>query len=581
MTLQAEETPTGLARYVPILSWLPQYQRGWLRIDLVAGLTASAVVIPQAMAYASIAGLPVEVGLYTSFVPMVIYALLGTSRPLSVSTTSTIAMLTATVLTRTVGGSVNPYDYIVPAASLAFLVGVFLLLAGILRLGFVANFISEPVLVGFKAGIGVVIFVSQLGKVLGLSLEKGPILQTFVQIFDNFASINWVTVGIALLTLAILILLPRFIKRVPAALVAVAVGILLSALVNLEALGVALVGSIPAGLPSLSPPDFSLFQSLWPGALGIALMSFVESVAAARAFMQRGDQIPDASHELVALGVANLGGGLTSSMPAGGGTSQTAVNDNAGARSQLAEITTAAVVLVTLLFLAPLIGLMPQATLGALVLVAAAGLIKLGEFRAIRAIRNVEFVWAVVAFFGVMVLGTLQGILVAVIVSLLALLYLAGHPPVYVVGRKAGTDVFRPLEDHPQDEVLPGLLMVRIEGLMYFASAPRALERITLLTRQNEPRVLVLDFSAVPNFEYTALKQFSRYEEKLHASGITLWLAALNREVFQVVEHSPLGMNLGHERMFFNLEQAMEAYQRMQTGSQELSTSGGHLKGEN
>ena len=305
-------------------------------------------------------------------------------------------------------------------------------------------------------------------------------------------------------------------------------------------------------------------------------MSFVESVAAARAFAHRGDPIPDASQELIALGAANLGGGLTASMPAGGGTSQTAVNDSAGARSQLAEVTTVVVVLVTLLFLAPLIGLMPQATLGALVLVAAAGLIKIGEFRAIRVIRNVEFIWAVIAFFGVIVLGTLQGIMVAVITSLLALLYLAGHPPVYAVGRKVGTDVFRPLEDHPQDETMPGLLMVRMEGLMYFASASRALERIAVLVRHYQPRILVLDCRAVPNFEYTALKHFSGYEEKLRDAGVTLWLAALNRDALKDFERAPLGKALGHDRMFFNLEQAMEAYEVIQEDMKETAVSGGN-----
>jgi len=534
-----------------------------LRFDLVAGLTAAAVVIPQAMAYATIAGLPVEVGLYTALVPMLIYSLLGTSRPLSVSATSTIAMLTATELARLVQ-SADPYDYIIPAATLAFLVGLFLLLAGLLRLGFIANFISTPVLTGFKAGIGVVIFVGQLGKVTGLALEKGPILLTILSLLQNLDQIHWPTLALSLLTLAILVFLPRLTKRVPAALVAVAFGILLSAPVGLEALGVALVGPIPAGLPPLTLPDLSLVRSLWPGALGLALMSFVESIAAARAFIQRGDPLPDADQELLALGIANIGGGFASAMPAGGGTSQTAVNDQAGARSQMAEMATVGVVVVTALFLAPLISLMPQATLGALVLVAAAGLIKLGEFREIREIRVLEFVWAITAFFGVIILGTLEGILLAVIISILALLYNAGHPPMYVVGRKPGTDVFRPVQDHPGDETFPGLLMLRTEGMMFFASAPRALGQMTELIREHQPQVVVLDCSAVPNFEYTALKEFSEYEDKLRTSGIQMWLAALNTEAFQVIERAPLGKTLGHERMFFNLEQAVEAYQGMQ-----------------
>ncbi|MBK5108791.1 MAG: STAS domain-containing protein, partial [Anaerolineales bacterium] len=190
-------------------------------------------------------------------------------------------------------------------------------------------------------------------------------------------------------------------------------------------------------------------------------------------------------------------------------------------------------------------------------------LVKLGEFRKIRNVRRTEWIWAVVAFFGVIILGTLQGILVAVILSILALLYLASNPPVYRVGRKVGTDVFRPLKDHPGDETFPGLLMLRTEGVMFFASAPHAIDQIALMAREHQPKIIVLDCSPVPNFEYTSIKQFSDFDDKLHTSGVTLWLAALNREAFETIEKTELGKALGHERMFLNLEQAVEAYQKL------------------
>jgi MFS superfamily sulfate permease-like transporter len=262
--------------------------------------------------------------------------------------------------------------------------------------------------------------------------------------------------------------------------------------------------------------------------------------------------------------MGNVGGGFTQAFPAGGGTSQTAVNDQAGAKTQLAEMVTVGVVVVTLLFLAPLISLMPVATLGALVLVAAAGLIKVGEFRAIAHIRRIELWWSIFAFAGVIILGTLEGILVAVVVSMLDIIYQANHPPVYVVGRKPGTDVFRPLDDHPDDETFPGLLMLRTEGRIYFASAPRVREKMRALIQQDQPCVLALDCSAVPDIEYTALRLLTDFEEKLSEAGITLWLAALNPEPLRIIERSALGERLGHERMFFNLEQAVGAYQRMQ-----------------
>jgi MFS superfamily sulfate permease-like transporter len=236
------------------------------------------------------------------------------------------------------------------------------------------------------------------------------------------------------------------------------------------------------------------------------------------------------------------------------------VNDQAGARSQLAEAVTAGVVAVTLIFLAPLISLMPEATLGALVLVAAAGLIKVGEFQAIERIRRHELVWALITFVGVVVLGTLEGILVAVVASMLDIIFQANHPPVYILGRKPGTSVFRPLAEHPDDETIPGLLMVRTECRLYFANSSRAREKATALIQREQPEVVVVDCSAIPDLEYTALKGLIDFEGRLAEAGITLWLAALNPEPLRVVHRSALGATLGHERMFFNLEEAVEAY---------------------
>jgi SulP family sulfate permease len=547
---------------LPILSWLPDYQRAWLRFDILAGLTAAAVVIPQAMAYASIAGLPVQVGLYTALVPMTVYALLGTSRPLSVSTTSTIAILTASELA-VVASNSDPADTLLAASTLALLVGVFLLLAGVLRLGFIANFISLPVLVGFKAGIGLVIFVGQLGKVVGISVEKGPWLDTILAVIKSFPSWHLPTLLVGLFTLGLLVTLPRLLPRLSAPLVAVTAGIAASALFNLGNFGVDLVGEIPPGLPAMRLPDLAMVSQLGLGALGIALMAFVESIASARAFAGHKDPPAEANRELVALGAANLAGGLFQAMPAGGGTSQTAVNEQAGARTQLAELVTAGFVVLTLLFLAPLIGLMPQAALGALVMVAALGLMKIREFRAIIRIRRTEFWWAVIALVGVVVLGTLNGIVIAVAASLLSLIYEANHPPLYALGRKPGTDIFRPYDEFSGDEIFPGLLILRTEGRLTFASTPRLKDMVWELIREIEPEVLALDMQAVPNIEYTALQMLAVFEEKLSQAGITLWLVGLNPEALKVVERSQLFKTLGHERMFFNAEQAVEVFQAL------------------
>lgn len=542
-----------------MLDWLPHYQPSWLRFDLLAGLTTAAVVIPQAMAYATIAGLPVEVGLYAALTPMLVYVLLGTSRVLSVSVTSTVSMLTAAVLVAAVPGG-DPSQVITAAGTLAALVGLLLILAGVLKLGFLANFISDPVLTGFKAGIGVVIFVGQIGKAVGISVPKGGFVATVIGTIQGLDAVDWVTIFITLLTLAILILLPRFNRRIPASLVAVAVGLIAALILNRMGAHVELVGAIPSGLPSFQMPELSLVSALLPGAAGIALMSFVESIAAARAFAEEDAPPVDADQELLALGFANVAGGFFQAFPGGGGTSQTAVNQQSGAKSQLASLTTALTVALTLLFLAPLVSLIPQPTLAALVLVAAAGLVQVGEFRAIGQIRRAELCWALIAFVGVLLLGTLEGILVAVAVSLLTLVYAANHPPVYALGRKAGADVFRRLDEHPDDEVLPGLLMMRIEGFMNFASVPRTRDRIDELIHETNPQVVILECSAIPDIEYTALKKLINLERKLDRAGIELWLVGLNPVPLHMIRRSALGERLGDERMFFNLNLAVKAF---------------------
>jgi SulP family sulfate permease len=544
-----------------VLSWMSGYKPDWLRLDILAGLTASAVVVPKCMAYAAIAGLPVETGLYAAFVPMVIYSLLGTSRTLSVSTTTTIAILVASELAGVTPGG-GPGERAAAAATLAVLVGGFLILAGILRLGFIANFISDPVLTGFKAGIGLVIIVDQLPKLMGFHIGKTGFFRDLLSIGTHIPDSVMPTLVLGLVTLGLVLGLEHFRPRFPAPLLGVVLGIGGAAFLGLKQAGVELVGAISGGLPAFALPNIALAGKLWPGALGIALMAFTESIAAGRAFVGHGDQHPEANRELIALGLANLGGGLFQAMPSGGGTSQTAVNSQSGARSQAAALVTMAVVVAVLLFLAPLVALMPQATLAAVVIATTVGLLNPRDFRAIARIRHMELWWALAAFAGVVLLGTLQGILVAVAVSLVVLLYQANHPPTYAMARKPGTDVFRPLSTrHPGDETFPGLLIVRTEGRMTFASAPRIGGRLRELILQANPRILVIDFSAVPDIEYTALKMLTEFEEKLREGGITLWLAALNPEPLRVIQRSPLGETLGRERLFFNLEQAVEAFQ--------------------
>jgi len=303
------------SRLLPV--WLARYQREWLSGDVVAGLITSAVVIPQAMAYASIAGLPVHVGLYTALAPMILYSLFGTSRLLSVSSSSTISILVAAALGR-VARSGGDTSALTACATLALLTGTFLLAAWALRLGFVASFISEPVLIGFKGGIGLVIVLDQIPKILGVHYPKEGFFHNLEALIDALPHTVLPTLLLGAATLSLLILLKRYAPKLPAPLFAVVMGIAAVAMLNLGALGVETVGTIPRGLPSLTVPDLSLVKQLWPAALGIALMSFTESIAAARAFASSGDAPLRPNRELLATGVANVGGALVGAMPAGG-----------------------------------------------------------------------------------------------------------------------------------------------------------------------------------------------------------------------------------------------------------------------
>ena len=547
--------------------WLRSYRKEWLRPDVVAGVTTAAVIIPKAMAYATIAGLPVQVGLYTAFLPMIIYAVLGTSQVLSVTTTTTIAILAAAELGEVVPGG-DPSSLLAASATLTLMVGAMLVLASILRLGFVANFISEPVLIGFKAGIGLVIVLDQLPKILGIHIAKSGFFRTQISLVRHLPQTSLITLAVGITMILILVGIEHFAPKLPAPLFAVGAGITGAYLLNLNTHGVELVGYIPRGLPSLTVPALSFAEKLWTGALGIALMSFTETIAAGRAFARNDEPVPQANRELLATGLANAGGAFLGAMPGGGGTTQTAVNRLAGACTQVSELVTAAITLVVMLLLAPMIALMPQATLAAVVIVYSIGMIKPAEFRAILSVRRTEFIWALVAFAGVVLVGTLKGILVAIIVSLFALAYQVADPPVYILGRKRGTNIFRPRSDeNPDDEEFPGLLLLRVEGRIFFANAGQITHKMKPFIEEYKPRVVAIDMSAVPDLEYTALKTLTEGEKRNREHGILLWLVGMNPQVLAMVRKSQLGTALGNDGMQFNLEIAAAKYQAMTSGT--------------
>jgi high affinity sulfate transporter 1 len=536
----------------------PTASGGSLRLDVIAGLTAATVVLPKAMAYATVAGLPVEVGLYTAFVPMLLYALLGTSRVLSVSSTTTLAILVGAQLQMVVPDG-DAGRMLTAAATLTMLTGVLLIAASVLKLGFVANFISTPVLTGFKAGIGLVIVLDQLPKLLGIHITKEGFFRDVVSVVQHLPETSGLTLAVGATALVGLLVMERLKPHSAAPLIAVGGGIAASWVFGLAALGVSTVGRIPQGFPSLALPDVALVWQLLPGALGIALMSFTETIAAGRAFAKVSEPPIRADRELLATGAANLGGGLFGAMAAGGGTSQTSVVRSVGGQSQKASLVTATVAVATMLFLAPLLGLLPNAVLAAVVIVYSVGLIQPAEFRAIRNVRTMEFRWALVACLGVLVFGTLQGIVVAIVVSMIGLASQVANPKVYVIGRKRGEDVLRPLE--PGDETFEGLLILRPEGRLFYANAQQVSDRINELVAEHKPRVLALDLSRVFDIEYSAVQMLVEGEKRATEHGATVWLAGLSPAVMESLRHTALLARLGEERLLPNARAVIRQYQ--------------------
>jgi high affinity sulfate transporter 1 len=490
---------------------------------------------------------------------MPIYALLGTSRPLSVSVSSTVSILTVSALV-----GIPPERVTASAALLALLFGATMVFAGLLRLGFLAEFISQPVLVGFKTGAGLFIASGQLGKLLGVPVPSGDFFEQMADAVLRLPDAHPLTLALGLTSIALLLALHHWAPRVPGPLVVVVLGIVMAQALGLAARGVTVIGPIPPGLPTPSVPDLQDIRRLLWAALGIALMSSIDSIGAARAFAAQQEPRIDANRELVAVGAAALGAGLLHGYPPDGGMSQTAVNRAAGARTQLAQLITAGMVLLTLTLLTPLFESLPQASLGALVLVAVTGLVDIAAMRRIGRIRRRDLLLSLVAAGGVLVLGILEGVLVAVVVSLLVLLYETNTQPVELLGREPGTQHWRALSPTQTGETVPGLAVVRAQGRLYFANAQRVTDHIFVLAEGVSPpaRVVIFDASVIPDLEFTALQALAVLNQELHNHGTAFWLAGLHRVPREMVQRALALYEGPSAPLYDDVEAAVAAFER-------------------
>jgi SulP family sulfate permease len=550
-----------LERYLPILRWLPAYPREWLRGDLTAGITSWGVMVPVALAYAGLAGVPPELGLVTAFAALAAYAVFGTSRFSKVTVSSTMAVMSASVIGSL--GLRDPATAIALTAALALIVGGMLVGAGIARLGFISDFLSKAVVTGFIAGLAITIIVGQLPKVLGVSIDAEAVPEQVLDLAAEFGGYNPYAIAIGLISIAIILGLRAISRKIPGPLVALVLGIVAVPVLGLEDYGVAVVGEIATGLPLPSLPRIPLSDVpfLIVGAAGIVFLAVGESIGTARAYAAKhGDRI-DVDQELLALGASNLASGMFGGFVADASVSQSATAEDAGARSQLSSLVTAGLVLLTVLLLAPLFKTLPNAVLGAIVIVAALSLIDIGELRRYWAWRRADFAIALVALVGVVLTSVLVGMVVAVLLSLVLLLYRASRPYVAALGRlSGGRGSFADLARHAEAVPIPGILVARIDAPLYFFNANVAYTQIIELFGRISPApsVVVLDLAATADLDVSTGDMLFELHQELRALGVELRLAQVRAKVRDRMRTMGLMDEIGEQRVHLSVAAAVE-----------------------
>ena len=547
---------------------LRQYQRGWLRPDVVAGLTVAAYFVPQVMAYAELAGLPAVVGLWVALAPLVLYFLLGSSRLLSLGPESTTALLTATAIGPLAAG--DPARYAALAAVLALLVGVICVVGWAARLGFLADLLSKPVLIGYLTGIAVIMMTGQLGRLTGAPVEGDSPPAEVVSAIRLIDQWKLAPVLLSVVALTSLLALARWTPRLPGPLVVVALAAFVTWAAGLSDKGVAVVGTVPSGLPTPHVPSMSLHDVglLALPAVGVALVGYTDTVLTGRAFANRGGGTTDPGRELLVLGLANLSASLVRGFPISSSGSRTALATASGAKSQVYSLVAAAAIVATLVFAGPLLATFPIPALGALVVFAAIRLIELGEFRRIAAFRRSEFLLAMATTVGVIALDVLYGVLLAIALSVLDVLRRVARPHDGILGYVPGIAGMHDIDDYPDARPVPGLVVYRYDSPLFFANAEN-FHRRALAAVDDAPtpvRWLLLNTEANIQIDVTAVDALDALREELASRGIVLALARVKQELRDDLESAGFLDRLGPGRVFYTLPTAVEAFRAEQPG---------------
>ncbi len=543
----------------PALEQARAYRRPWLARDLLTALTILAVIVPQGLAYGELAGLPPVAGLYAALVPLLLYPVFASSRRLMVGPESGLAILTATALAPLAAAQTSRYAAL--AAMLALLMGAIMILGGIFRLGVLADFLSRPVLIGFMNGVAVILVASQLPRLFGISVHAESTLGKIWGVITNLGETSWRTLVLGLALIGVLALTARLGPKVPGALVALVLGGAAVVALDLAQKGVSIIGVVPKGLPDLTYPSVGLADvgTLIPLAAGLALVGFSEAILTARAFAEKHGETVDADHELVAMGIGNVGVGFTQGFPTSASQSRTAVADTSGMRTQLAQMLAAVLVGVFLLFFTGILKNVPQVALAAIVIYAALGLFEERQLRALYRVDRTEFGLAIATFAGVVVFGIMTGILVAVGLSLAVFLGGMARPHDAVLGPVHGVDGYHEVTDGRRTEAAPGLVVYRFDGPLFFANADYFLTRSLALVEGRPLHCFVLDLEAVTSIDVTAARAVEKLRAAVVARGASFLVARATRPVRRQLHAEGLDDAIGEENFHPTIRTAVEA----------------------
>ena len=555
--------------HVPAIGWISSYNRDWFKGDLAAGLTVGVMLIPQGMAYAMLAGLPPIYGLYASILPLIIYAFLGTSRQLAVGPVAMVALLIAAG----VGGLADPgtAEYIELAIVLALLVGLIQFFMGIFRLGFLVNFLSHPVISGFTSAAALVIGFSQLKHLLGVPLARSNYIHEIIaEAFTHVDQTNLYTFGIGILAIFIILMIRKWKLKIPGPLVAVIFGVLAVWLLGLDGEGVKIVGEVPEGLPALSIPNFHLAQikSLLPIALAISFIGFMESIAVGKAIQVKHNNykiVPN--QELIALGLANIGGSLLQAFPVTGGFSRTAVNDQAGAKTGMAAIISAALIVLTLLFLTPLFYYLPQAILASVIMVAVFGLIDYKEAIRLWKYHRSDFWMLAVTFIGTLTLGIEEGVLIGVLLSLAMMIYQTTMPHIAVLGKIPGKPHYRNIDRFTELETRSDVLIVRFDARLYYANVAYFQEEMEqhISEKGKNLKLFILDADSMNGMDSTGVHVVEELYSFCQKADIRMMIVGAKGPLRDVMERASLFKKLGEQNFFFRIQHAIDAFDKQST----------------